>query len=104
MTTPSTPQGSVSVEQASIIYKPSSAHDGQVSLIQVCNTQDAAYTFTLFRSRSGVVTQLYSFAIEAGDVLQDSGPYLIEDGDALLAQSSVHHTLFSVESTENPSK
>lgn len=74
--------------QEKLIYTPSLNRTAKITLISYAPTADIDYTIKLFRRANGNKMLRYSFALEAGDTVDDESLYELANGDALFAIGS----------------
>lgn len=95
---PISAQGSAPTGSSDLIFQPITGYIATITNLSFSNTSDAAFDISLsiYRADSTITTLIYKKSIAVKGVLIDTGMYILNTGDKLLALASDSDTVFVV--------
>lgn len=82
------------------IYTVPANKNGNINNIKISNPTGAAFDVALYKVISSTPILIYSFNLEAGDILSDTDSYLLNPGTSIYAESSSNDVVYTVNGNE----
>ena len=94
---------SVSTETAKVIYTPRPRRIGKITSISVNGPALLAYHISIYKqtaSKNNIMLPLFSFSLDAGDVVMDDTIYYLGEGDSIFALANVSNVSVIIDGEE----